>query len=76
VSRGRAIALARPRNVRYGRSQEVSMADLRKLEHHEIEAELAGLPGWELENGKLHRELGFGDFVEAFGFMASVALVA
>jgi 4a-hydroxytetrahydrobiopterin dehydratase len=52
------------------------MADVRKLESHEIEAGLAGLPGWEIKDGKLHRELRFRDFVEAFGFMASVALVA
>lgn len=52
------------------------MADLRKLNDDEIAAELAGLPGWELADGKLHRELGFSDFIEAFAFMASVALVA
>ncbi len=27
-------------------------------------------------DGKLHRELKFGDFVEAFGFMTKVAIVA
>lgn len=43
-------------------------------------AELAALPGllpqWQLQAGKLHRELRFASFVEAFGFMAQVALVA
>ncbi len=34
------------------------------------------LPGWQLQQGHLHRELIFGDFVAAFGFMAQVALVA
>ena len=34
------------------------------------------LPLWGLVNGKLQRELRFVDFVEAFGFMARVALVA
>jgi 4a-hydroxytetrahydrobiopterin dehydratase len=34
------------------------------------------LPQWQLANGKLRRELRFADFVEAFGFMAKVALVA
>ena len=48
----------------------------RKLSGTEIEAALADLPGWTLENGKLHREYRFGSFVEAFGFMASAALVA
>jgi len=33
-------------------------------------------PGWEVVDGKLHRELVFGDFAEAFGFMARVALIA
>jgi 4a-hydroxytetrahydrobiopterin dehydratase len=33
-------------------------------------------PGWEVGDGKLHREFRFGDFVEAFGFMSRCALVA
>jgi 4a-hydroxytetrahydrobiopterin dehydratase len=32
--------------------------------------------GWEVVDGKLHREFAFTDFVEAFGFMCSAALVA
>lgn len=52
------------------------MADLRTLTDDEIDARLAEHPGWTLVAGKLHRELGFNDFVEAFGFMSSVALVA
>jgi 4a-hydroxytetrahydrobiopterin dehydratase len=32
--------------------------------------------GWELVDGRLHREFTFADFVEAFGFMTSAALVA
>jgi 4a-hydroxytetrahydrobiopterin dehydratase len=42
----------------------------------EIETRLATLPGWSIENGKLHRELRFPDFVRAFGFMSEVALHA
>ena len=34
------------------------------------------VPGWMLVDGRLHRELEFADFSEAFGFMARVALVA
>ena len=34
------------------------------------------VPGWQLQAGRLHRKLVFGDFVAAFGFMAQVALVA
>ncbi len=32
--------------------------------------------GWTVVDGKLHRELAFTDFSEAFGFMARVALIA
>lgn len=46
------------------------------LETPEIEARLAELDGWTLENGKLHRDFRFASFVEAFGFMTRVALVA
>lgn len=37
---------------------------------------LAALPGWTVEAGKLHRELRFGSFTRAFGFMAACATVA
>src|SRR5712692_903614 len=47
-----------------------------KLTDVQIKDALGKLPGWTLENGKLHTKLQFKDFVEAFGFMASVALVA
>jgi 4a-hydroxytetrahydrobiopterin dehydratase len=47
-----------------------------KLDAPEVTARLATLAGWTLRDGKLHRDYKFGDFVEAFGFMASVALVA
>lgn len=46
------------------------------LSDDEIADRLASRPGWELVEGKLHRELRFDDFVSAFGFMSSVALVA
>ena len=36
----------------------------------------ARLPKWEIRDGKLHREFKFDDFVSAFGFMSSVALIA
>lgn len=48
----------------------------KKLSSAEVKAALAGLPGWSLEKGKLHREYKFANFVEAFGFMASASLVA
>jgi 4a-hydroxytetrahydrobiopterin dehydratase len=47
-----------------------------KLSDAEIGAGLAKLPKWSLQGGKLHREYKFADFVHAFGFMSSVALIA
>ena len=47
-----------------------------KLTDAEISAQLGGLSGWTVENGKLHKEFQFDSFVEAFGFMARVALIA
>jgi 4a-hydroxytetrahydrobiopterin dehydratase len=41
-----------------------------------IQKKLAALPGWSVQDGKLHKDLRFKDFNEAFGFMARVALVA
>jgi 4a-hydroxytetrahydrobiopterin dehydratase len=47
-----------------------------KLPESEITASLAGLPGWTYTGGKLRREFKFDDFVHAWGFMSSCALVA
>lgn len=47
-----------------------------RLSSEEIAKRLAELEGWSLAAGKLRRELQFPDFVEAFGFMTHVALVA
>ena len=47
-----------------------------KLNDAEIKSRLADLQNWSLADGKLHREYKFSDFVEAFGFMSSAALVA
>ncbi|HYG74976.1 MAG TPA: 4a-hydroxytetrahydrobiopterin dehydratase [Planctomycetota bacterium] len=52
------------------------MARPKKISDAEISQALTKLPHWKLENGKLHRNYKFKNFVEAFGFMASVALVA
>jgi 4a-hydroxytetrahydrobiopterin dehydratase len=46
------------------------------LSAEELSRALAELPGWSLENGKLHREFRFPNFVRAFSFMSAVALVA
>ncbi len=47
-----------------------------KLTNTEINAQLEGISGWTVENEKLHKEFQFDSFVEAFGFMTSVALIA
>ena len=47
-----------------------------KLTDVAISAQLEGISGWTVENEKLHKEFQFDSFVEAFGFMASVALIA
>lgn len=47
-----------------------------RLSHEQVEARLVDTPGWGIADGKLHRELEFRNFVEAFGFMAMVALEA
>ncbi len=52
------------------------MADRQKLSDTDIQARLSSMPGWSVADGKLHREYAFKDFVHAFGFMASAALVA
>ncbi|BAU09605.1 pterin-4-alpha-carbinolamine dehydratase [Leptolyngbya sp. NIES-3755] len=46
------------------------------LSFQELESELKQLNGWTIENGKLHRAYQFPSFVEAFGFMSSLALVS
>ena len=48
----------------------------RRLADPEIAEALEKLPGWSVEQGKLHRQYQFKNFVEAFGFMTSAALVA
>lgn len=46
------------------------------LSANELEQALADLSGWQIKDGKLHRDFKFASFVEAFGFMSSLALVA
>lgn len=47
-----------------------------KLNDSEISERLSELAGWDLVDGKLHREFKFANFVEAFGFMTSAAIEA
>ena len=41
-----------------------------------IQAFIAEHSGWSLAHDKLHREFKFRDFIEAFGFMSRVAILA
>jgi 4a-hydroxytetrahydrobiopterin dehydratase len=50
--------------------------DKRKpLSEGELKALLPNINGWSVAGGKLHREYKFRDFIEAWGFMTSAALV-
>jgi 4a-hydroxytetrahydrobiopterin dehydratase len=44
-----------------------------KLAAADVTARLSALPGWSITGGKLHRELTFADFAQAFAFMGDVA---
>ncbi len=46
------------------------------LGQNEVEKRLEQLEGWSLSDGKLFRSVQLGDFVSAWGFMSSVALLA
>ena len=58
------------------------MQDIRALEPNEVTAELARLNAqnpeqpWRIEANKLSQTFRFKNFIEAFGFMSQVALVA
>lgn len=47
-----------------------------KLSAAEIEQRLTDLPDWGIDQHKLFRHFVFENFVDAFGFMAQVALLA
>ncbi len=50
--------------------------DLSRLTQTDLEANLSQLTDWTIVEGKLHRQFKFRDFVGAFGFMSSMALVS
>lgn len=52
------------------------MTERKKLTGDELQEAVEALDGWSVVEGKLHKDFTFGDFVAAFGFMASMALVA
>ena len=47
-----------------------------KLSSGEIQTELNKVAGWVIQDEKLHKEFQFSSFIEAFGFMTQLALVA
>jgi len=47
-----------------------------KASAEEIRAFIDQYPLWSVEDSKLHREYAFDNFVQAFGFMTQVALIA
>ncbi len=49
---------------------------IQKVTDSQIESFLSTYPSWTLREGKLCRKFQFGDFTEAFAFMARAALVA
>jgi 4a-hydroxytetrahydrobiopterin dehydratase len=57
-------------------TQEKTMSAPTLLSPPDLEKAVGELPNWSIQNQKLHRQFQFPSFVEAFGFMSSVALVA
>jgi 4a-hydroxytetrahydrobiopterin dehydratase len=45
-----------------------------KLSDQDLPAALQQLPGWTLQNAKLHREFKFPDFPHAIGFITTAAI--
>src|SRR5204863_6667631 len=59
------------------KSKGGKIMSLEKLTEDQVLTEVLSLPGWKLiYGGKLLRMFHFKDFVEAFGFLTSVAIVA
>jgi 4a-hydroxytetrahydrobiopterin dehydratase len=49
---------------------------MKKLTDAEIAEHMLALPNWELRTDRIRRVFRFKDFVEAFGWMSSIAIVA
>ncbi|MEX0269392.1 4a-hydroxytetrahydrobiopterin dehydratase [Leptolyngbyaceae cyanobacterium UHCC 1019] len=56
--------------------QNIATMNASVLSPNQLDAALGQLDNWSVQNGKLHRQYQFPSFVEAFGFMSSLALVA
>lgn len=76
INQNLAAALT-PQSVSQSFVAQVSdMTTATVLSSDELNAAMRELTGWTIENGKLHRQFQFPSFIEAFGFMSRVALVA
>ncbi len=49
---------------------------IEKMSIQQIEASLEKLSDWQIKDDKLHRELKFKNFVQAWGFMTQAAMLA
>lgn len=73
----RSIAQNNVQNPKGSPTEIAAKATPVKFSPAQVNAALKELgSSWTLKNNKLHREFQFKTFVEAFGFMSSVALVA
>ncbi len=70
------VQAASPANLPFSIAQTNPMAASTLLSTDAVNSALSQLSGWSVERGKLHRQFQFKSFVEAFGFMTSVALIA
>lgn len=69
-------AIAAPVSISNKPTQDIAAMSALVLSSNQLDAALGQLEGWSIQNGKLHRQYQFPSFVEAFGFMSSLALVA
>lgn len=49
---------------------------IKKLDPPAIQEELSKRPDWRMDGNRLYRHFAFSSFIEAFGFMSRVALLA
>ena len=45
------------------------------LKAEELKELVVRIPGWEINDGQIQRELNFSNFIEAFSFMTKIALI-
>jgi 4a-hydroxytetrahydrobiopterin dehydratase len=63
-------------NLDYLTNINPSTMAISKLNPADLKSAIATLTGWSLANEKLTKSFKFKDFVEAFGFMTKVAIIA